>query len=102
MRREPTVQEARLWSRLRNKQLGVRFRRQEVILGWIVDFYCPAWKLAVEIDGPWHDPRADAFRDHVMAEHSIRVLRFTNDQVAHDLDGVVDSIRRSAAPYHFS
>ncbi len=79
-RKNPTLWEAALWQRLRHKQLGVRFHRQKVIAGYIVDFWCPAWKIAVELDGAFsHDAAADAKRDAVLEQMGIRVLRFRND-----------------------
>ena len=54
LRQSPTEAEALLWSRLRNSALGVKFRRQQVIRGFIVDFYCDAARLIVEADGGVH------------------------------------------------
>lgn len=53
-RRNPTPAEAALWQAIRRKTLGVRVRRQSVIVGFIVDFYIPAAKLIVEVDGSYH------------------------------------------------
>lgn len=76
-RGRPTRSEAALWNELRGKKLGVRFRRQAPILGWIADFWCPSLRLVVEIDGSSHDQRktADAYRDSVMGLYGIGVLR---------------------------
>jgi very-short-patch-repair endonuclease len=54
MRRNPTPSEALLWSRLRGRQLGVKFRRQHIVLGYITDFCAPTIRLIVEIDGAVH------------------------------------------------
>ena len=64
-RKAPTSTERWLWSQLRGKQLTWRFRRQYVVAGYIVDFYCPAFKLVVEIDGPFHHNRAGKQRSNV-------------------------------------
>src|SRR5215471_5025679 len=66
LRNRATHAERILWQYLRRRQLGVRFRRQSVLLGWwIADFYCPSQKLVIEIDGLTHVGRelADAKRD---------------------------------------
>src|SRR5271155_3254222 len=70
MRRSPTPAEKRLWQRLRRDRLGARFRSQVAIGTFIVDFYCAARRLVVEVDGPVHDGRtdADAERDHVLGD----------------------------------
>ncbi len=83
MRRGPTAAEAALWERLREKQTGFVFHRQSVRRGYILDFYCPQLKLAIEIDGSVHSLQclADAQRDRALRERGIKVLRFTNREV---------------------
>ena len=78
IRRNPA--EVALWQLLRARQLGARFRRQVILLGsCIVDFYCPAATLVVEVDGDYHrDParaRADARRDRKLTKASYRIVR---------------------------
>ena len=64
LRREPTPAERHAWSLLRNRRLlGLRFRRQHVLHGFIVDFYCPALKLVLEVDGNPHDDATQASYD---------------------------------------
>lgn len=75
-RQHPTAAEEFLWKLLRKKQLGVRFKRQYVIGGYIVDFWCPRWRMVVEIDGQWHDPERDRKRDADLEMLGIRTLRF--------------------------
>jgi very-short-patch-repair endonuclease len=91
MHKNPTASEAALWARLRRGQLGVQFKSQECILGYIVDFYCPRGYLVVELDGSIHhnpDKRAsDAKRDRAFRRHGLRILRLpselsTDDAVA--------------------
>ena len=94
LRSEMTECERLLWSRLRRKQLhGVQFYRQKPIGNYIVDFYAPAARLVVEVDGSQHQDRIhaqnDAHRDESLKSQGLRVLRFTNSQVADDLDAVV-------------
>jgi len=67
-RREMTPEERILWNHLRQNQLeGLHFRRQQVIAGFIADFYCDAARLAVELDGAFHEPEYDAQRDRAFA-----------------------------------
>ena len=94
MRNNPTEPEKRLWQALRGSQLfGHKFCRQEVI-GWrIVDFFCPVKGLAVELDGETHDRQIDLGRDaRMQSEFGFRVLRFTNDDVMRNLDGVLTAL----------
>ncbi|MDE2164158.1 MAG: DUF559 domain-containing protein, partial [Alphaproteobacteria bacterium] len=83
LRRSATNAEHRLWSLLRNRQLGgLRFRRQQPIGPYVVDFYCSAAKLIVELDGDQHGEdrhvRYDADRTRWLTAHGYRVLRFSN------------------------
>lgn len=83
LRRHQTEAEKLLWSYLRGDQLGFHFRRQAIILGWIVDFYCAYAKLAIEVDGSYHDniSEKDAYRTEIMEEHGILVLRIDNKRI---------------------
>jgi very-short-patch-repair endonuclease len=84
LRREMTPAETVLWKCLRRNNLeGHHFRRQQVIEGFIADFYCHAAALVVEIDGGVHEQQADGDveRDRVLAHRGFRVLRFTNEEV---------------------
>lgn len=97
LRRERPPAEVILWQRLRGEQIGGwKFRRQYSIGPYIVDFYCPRCKLALEIDGPSHDGDEvaiyDANRQAYIESHGIRFLRFTNEQIYHELDAVVETI----------
>lgn len=95
LRKNPTPAERVLWSFLRKDQLGLRFRRQAIILGWIVDFYCAKRNLVIEVDGSIHKSRKseDQFRERKMAEKGFRTIRFTNDQVLDEPQKVVSVIR---------
>jgi very-short-patch-repair endonuclease len=97
MRRNPTLAERELWERLRKKQLlGFKFRRQHSIERFIVDFYCRQARLVVEVDGPIHDYTAeeDAIRQEFIEFQGLRVLRFTNEQVLGETEGVLEEITR--------
>ncbi len=100
MRRYPTPQENALWLALRNRQLGgVKFRRQVAMGGYIADFYCPAARLVVEVDGATHaDSAADSRRDAWMRGQGLRVLRVWNNDVSSNLSGVLEQIRLTASP----
>ena len=92
-----TEAEANLWSWLRDGRLiGTKFRRQVPIGNFIVDFCCRALKLVVEVDGGQHSERAeqDASRTRLIAEHGYTMLRFWNDEVLKDIEGVLEAIAR--------
>ena len=100
MRRNPTPAENILWQRLRQKQIGgFQFRRQHPISRFIVDFYCAAARLVIEIDGSIHDAAEhkeyDAARQACLEEIGLRVLRFSNAQVINETDAVVDIVAKS-------
>ena len=95
LRREMTPAEKLLWQEVRSRKLGVRFRRQQVIAGFIVDFYCHKVALVVEVDGDIHDlPQdEDARREQVLCEMGLRIARFRNDEVMGNLSAGVGRIR---------
>jgi very-short-patch-repair endonuclease len=90
-----TPAECVLWEAVRGNRLaGLRFRRQQVIDGFIVDFYCHAARLVIEIDGGIHEAQQghDIARDQILAGRALRVIRFTNDDVLNDLQDVLRQI----------
>jgi len=95
LRREMTLAEKILWEKLRANKLGVHFRRQQVIQGFIVDFYCHKAKLVVEIDGDVHDlqKEEDERREEALFAMGLRVVRFRNDEVMENLLSVVEKIK---------
>jgi leucyl-tRNA synthetase len=95
MRARPTPAEACLWKALHSSGWGVRFLPQVPAFGYILDFYAASIGLAIEVDGPIHVPAADLERDRVLGTHRIATLRFTNDQVLHDLHTTLAVIRQS-------
>ena len=96
LRREMTPTEKILWQELRGNKLGVHFRRQQVIEGFIVDFYCHKAALVIEVDGDIHDlqQEEDARREKVLRELGLRIVRFRNDEVMKDLSAVVGNVRK--------
>ena len=95
LRREMTPAERLLWQEVRAKKLGVRFRRQQVIAGFIVDFYCHKAALVIEVDGDIHDlqQEEDARREKVLREMRLTIIRVRNEDVIKDLSTVVGKIR---------
>jgi very-short-patch-repair endonuclease len=94
-RRSMTRAEGLLWQELRTNRLrGLHFRRQQVIAGLIVDFYCHAAGLVVEVDGGVHAGQVeyDEERDRVLAARGSRVLRVRNEDVEGDIGGVLERI----------
>jgi len=97
LRKNMTDAERRLWSRVRRKQLKeFQFYRQKNIGDYIVDFYCPAANLIVEIDGGQHyseeNTLKDEARDEFMNDLGFKVLRFSNADVFKNIEGVVKRI----------
>jgi very-short-patch-repair endonuclease len=95
LRQNMTPEETLLWRALRtNKLAGWHFRRQQVIDGFIVDFYCHAASLIIEVDGGIHitQKEQDAERDAHLTSRGFHILRVTNDEVNNDLQGVLRKI----------
>ena len=94
LRRDMTPAEKILWQELRANKLGVHFRRQQVIAGFIVDFYCHKAALVIEVDGGIHDlqQEEDARREKVLSEMGLRVVRFRNEEVMKNLSAVVGRV----------
>ena len=93
MRSDPTPTENRLWNKLRCRQLGVRFRRQEPIGPYIVDFVCKSRRLVIEVDGESHeDCPGDRIRDAHLGNLGYRVMRIWDTEVHQSLEGVVEDI----------
>ncbi|PTX21546.1 very-short-patch-repair endonuclease [Pontibacter mucosus] len=100
LRSNSTPAEAELWKHLRSSQLeGRKFRRQHSIGNYILDFYSPSEKLAIELDGHVHfhaaAEQSDTVRDQVLQELGIKVLRFENKEIFVHLDAVLQEIRSS-------
>ena len=94
MRREMTPAEAALWEKLRDRRLAdAKFRRQQVIAGFIADFYCHEAALAVEVDEATHEAQHDAERDAVFAAKGITTLCFTNAEVQQNMESVLNRLR---------
>lgn len=95
LRREMTPEERILWGVLRaNRFHGLRFRRQQVIDGYIVDFYCHALRLIVEVDGDVHarQQEYDTERDAALASRGMTIMRVSNGEVVNDVSHVLRRI----------
>ncbi len=97
LRSNMTGPEARLWSRLRARQFqGLKFRRQHGIGPYIVDFYCPEQSLVIEVDGDSHagaeQIMKDKQREQYLRSRGLRVIRYINDDVVKNLDGVLEDL----------
>ena len=94
-----TDAESLLWHYLRQEQLGVRFRRQHVIGDYIVDFICLKQRLIIEIDGGYHNDivqqQEDRIRQNWLESMGYKVLRFTNEDIFHDIESVITNINNN-------
>jgi very-short-patch-repair endonuclease len=101
MRHAPTASEQLLWRHLRNRQLGVEFRRQVPLLGrYVVDFYASSVRVVVEVDGGYHGDRAraDARRDGALEHAGDRVLRLSEELVTRQLEVALARIAAAIRP----
>jgi len=99
LRNNSTEAEILLWTYLKGKQLkGRKFRRQQSIGNYIVDFYCPEEKLVVELDGDFHFDeeikKYDAGRTEYINNFGIKLIRFENQEVLYNLETVLESIEK--------
>jgi len=99
LRREETKTEKILWKALRNNNLGVKWRRQHPVDMFIIDFYAPKIKLAIELDGSIHkikeNKEYDEDRTFYLESKYIKVIRFWNSEVEKNLATVLDKIQKA-------
>jgi adenine-specific DNA-methyltransferase len=97
LRHESTDAARKLWSRLRNRQLGVKFRREYPVGPYVADFCCIEMGLIVEVDGGQHDQpekrRYDETRTRWLEGAGFRVIRFRDGEVLKEMEGVIHRIR---------
>jgi very-short-patch-repair endonuclease len=103
LRRNSTDAEKKLWSKLRNQQLGkLKFYRQYSIGSYILDFYCPKVRLAIELDGGQHAEAQQEFYDKIrsnyLKQYNIRILRFWNNEVLKNTEGIILKIVENLTP----
>ncbi len=99
LRKRQTEAEKLLWSRVRNRQLGgLKFRRQHPVSPYILDFYNEEYKIAIELDGNPHGHdnqiKKDKTRTAYLEKQDIRVIRFWNNEIFENLEGVLETILR--------
>ena len=104
LRHNTSKAENELWIHLKSKQLlGIKFRRQYSVDSYILDFYSPKLKLAIEVDGDSHFTQNgveyDAIRTKYLEGFGIKILRFTNNEVLQNLDIVLSEIYHSIEEY---
>ena len=95
LRRNMTLAEKILWEHLRAKRFhGLKFRRQQIIVGFIVDFYCHSLGLVIEVDGEIHNQQKeyDRHRENILMAEGLQIIRFTNRQVIEDIESVLKAI----------
>ncbi len=100
LRKRTTQAEKELWKRLsERKLLGFKFRRQHPAIKYVLDFYCHALKLCIEIDGGIHDDKYQKFYDDDrtknLKERGIRVIRLSNEEIMRDIERVLKEIQRN-------
>jgi very-short-patch-repair endonuclease len=102
LRKESTAAEQRLWSKIRNDQLGIAFRRQHAIGKYIADFCSPKAKLIIELDGSQHLEQSeyDAERTAYLESKGYKVLRFWNNDVMKGIESVIRAIIQAMDPEH--
>jgi len=103
LRNNATFEEKLLWKYLQNKKLGFKFIRQYSIEGYVVDFYCPAKRLVIELDGNFHKNNLnyDKYRNKYLGAFNIKVIRFWNQEIMNDVEDVVEKIKKIVSPPPF-
>jgi very-short-patch-repair endonuclease len=104
LRNNATSAEAILWCALKGKQVdGLKFRRQFGVGPYVLDFYCPEIRLGIELDGGVHKTsythEYDERRTRFMAENRIRVMRFDNEVVYNNIQGIIEAIRDASSDH---
>ncbi len=104
LRQRQTPAEQFFWELVRTRRFeGLKFRRQQPAGQFVIDFYCPELKLAVELEGEVHEKREQDLRDTDREEYlrlqGLKVVRFSNDEVLNDPEGELDRLRESRTPY---
>ena len=98
MRNNPTEAESILWEQLSAKKLDAKFRRQHLIGDYIADFVCLAKRLVIEVDGGYHNTEEqqllDTERTKIINEYGFEVIRFTNEEIIGNIDGVLENIKQ--------
>lgn len=103
LRNNATTAEQRLWFYIKGKQLGYKFRRQHGADVYILDFYCPEKRLAIELDGESHLTkkaiRHDKTRNTILKQHGIKTIRFKNQQIMNEIQSVLEEIKKELSDF---
>lgn len=104
LRKDSTIQERRLWNLLKNHQFyGLKFKRQHPIGEYIVDFICKEAKIIIEVDGGQHNENenieADKIRTKYLESKGYKVIRFWNNEVYENIDGVIKRLEAEINPH---
>jgi 16S rRNA processing protein RimM len=99
LRRNSTEAEKKLWQRIRNRQLGYKFRRQHPIPPYTVDFFCEELGLIIEVDGGQHNPEVDEQRNKFLEKQEYKILRFWNNEIFENIEGVLETINDYIPPH---
>ena len=101
LRNNQTQAEKRLWNLINKNKLGVKFRRQHPVSIYIVDFYCHKLKLVIEVDGGYHldkeQKNQDDIRTMELEQLGLKVIRFTNEEIFENSNGIIDRLKRIMA-----
>jgi len=102
LRNEMTFAEKILWAELRNRKISdLKFRRQHAISRYVLDFYCHQARLGIELDGKYHEDKAqqlyDKDRTKNLEVYNIEIIRFTNEEVINELQNVLLKIKNKCA-----
>lgn len=96
LRKKSTTPEKVLWEKLRNNQLGLKFRRQYSVRGYVLDFYCAKAKLGIELEGGIHRRKEqiiyDNYRKKYLEAFNIKIIYFLNEEVIEDVESVLEKI----------
>lgn len=102
LRQRSTEAEKLLWERLRNNQLGVKFRRQFSVRGYVVDFYCSEYRLVIELLGSIHknasNRKYDSYRRRYLESFGMHIVEFWNGEVERNIEGVIAKIQSRLTP----
>ena len=97
LRKQPIQAERRLWDKIRNRQLGYKFKRQYGVRNYIVDFYCPEVRLVIEVDGATHSSKKeieyDIARQQYLETLGMKVIRYTNTEIRVSMPYVLGNIK---------
>ena len=103
LRKEETLAEKILWQELRDRKLGIKFRRQHPAEKFILDFYAPEIKLAIELDGKIHkeNKEYDKLRTEYLKSKNINIIRFWNSEIENNLETVMLKIKAEIPPHPY-